>query len=115
VAIGIPAGRESPLIFDASTSVVARGKIIVAAKPGRPFPRVGGGSGRPLHHRRESRAGRSHASVRRPEGIGAIVHHRHCVRCPDGRRLRLPPEHVGGPLEYRTLDMCWPRCERISS
>jgi LDH2 family malate/lactate/ureidoglycolate dehydrogenase len=31
VAIGIPAGRENPLIFDASTSVVARGKIILAA------------------------------------------------------------------------------------
>jgi LDH2 family malate/lactate/ureidoglycolate dehydrogenase len=32
VAIGIPAGRDDPLIFDASTSVVARGKIIVAAQ-----------------------------------------------------------------------------------
>jgi len=31
VAIGIPAANEPPLIFDASTSVVARGKIIVAA------------------------------------------------------------------------------------
>lgn len=31
VAVGIPAGDEPPLIFDASTSVVARGKIIVAA------------------------------------------------------------------------------------
>jgi LDH2 family malate/lactate/ureidoglycolate dehydrogenase len=31
VAVGIPAASEPPLIFDASTSVVARGKIIVAA------------------------------------------------------------------------------------
>lgn len=31
VAVGVPAGIEPPLIFDASTSVVARGKIIVAA------------------------------------------------------------------------------------
>ena len=31
LAIGVPAGAEPPLIFDASTSVVARGKIIVAA------------------------------------------------------------------------------------
>jgi len=31
VAIGVPAGQEDPLIFDASTSVVARGKIIMAA------------------------------------------------------------------------------------
>jgi LDH2 family malate/lactate/ureidoglycolate dehydrogenase len=38
VAIGIPAGREHPLIFDASTSVVARGKIIVAAQTGHPIP-----------------------------------------------------------------------------
>jgi len=38
VAIGIPAGRENPLIFDASTSVVARGKIIVAAHTGKPIP-----------------------------------------------------------------------------
>jgi LDH2 family malate/lactate/ureidoglycolate dehydrogenase len=38
VAIGIPAGQEPPLIFDASTSVVARGKIIVAAHTGQPIP-----------------------------------------------------------------------------
>ena len=38
VAIGIPAGKEHPLIFDASTSVVARGKIIVAAHTGQPIP-----------------------------------------------------------------------------
>ena len=31
VAVGVPAGEEPALIFDASTSVVARGKIIVAA------------------------------------------------------------------------------------
>ena len=31
VAVGVPAGDEPPLIFDASTSVVARGRIIVAA------------------------------------------------------------------------------------
>jgi LDH2 family malate/lactate/ureidoglycolate dehydrogenase len=38
VAIGIPAGEEDPLIFDASTSVVARGKIIVAAHTGEAIP-----------------------------------------------------------------------------
>lgn len=38
VAIGIPAGEEDPLIFDASTSVVARGKIIVAAHTRTPIP-----------------------------------------------------------------------------
>ena len=38
VAIGIPAGNEDPLIFDASTSVVARGKIIVAAHTKKPIP-----------------------------------------------------------------------------
>ena len=38
IAIGIPAGEEDPLIFDASTSVVARGKIIVAAQTGEPIP-----------------------------------------------------------------------------
>lgn len=38
VAIGIPAGQEDPLIFDASTSVVARGKIIVAAQTKEPIP-----------------------------------------------------------------------------
>jgi LDH2 family malate/lactate/ureidoglycolate dehydrogenase len=31
LAVGIPAGHEDPVIFDAATSVVARGKIIVAA------------------------------------------------------------------------------------
>ena len=38
IAIGIPAGEESALIFDASTSVVARGKIIVAAHRKQPIP-----------------------------------------------------------------------------
>lgn len=38
VAIGVPAGEEDPLIFDASTSVVARGKIIVAAQTKEPIP-----------------------------------------------------------------------------
>jgi LDH2 family malate/lactate/ureidoglycolate dehydrogenase len=37
-AVGIPAGSEPPLVFDASTSVVARGKIIVAAQEGKPIP-----------------------------------------------------------------------------
>jgi len=38
VAVGIPAGQEPPLIFDASTSVVARGRIIVAAHTGEAIP-----------------------------------------------------------------------------
>lgn len=38
IAIGVPAGEEHPLIFDASTSVVARGKIIVAAHSKKPIP-----------------------------------------------------------------------------
>lgn len=38
LAFGIPAGAEPPLIFDASTSVVARGKIIVAAHTGASIP-----------------------------------------------------------------------------
>jgi LDH2 family malate/lactate/ureidoglycolate dehydrogenase len=38
VAVGIPAGDEPPLIFDAATSVVARGKIIVAAHNKEPIP-----------------------------------------------------------------------------
>lgn len=37
-SIGIPAKEEAPLLFDASTSVVARGKIIVAAQEGRTIP-----------------------------------------------------------------------------
>jgi LDH2 family malate/lactate/ureidoglycolate dehydrogenase len=37
-AIGVPAGQEKPLMFDTSTSVVARGKIIVAAHAGKDIP-----------------------------------------------------------------------------
>ena len=37
-AVGIPAGTGMPLILDASTSVVARGKIILAAHSGSPIP-----------------------------------------------------------------------------
>jgi LDH2 family malate/lactate/ureidoglycolate dehydrogenase len=38
MGVGIPAGGEEPLIFDASSSVVARGKIIVAAHRGKSIP-----------------------------------------------------------------------------
>lgn len=38
LAVGVPAGDEPPLIFDASTSVVARGRLIVAAQAGMPIP-----------------------------------------------------------------------------
>jgi LDH2 family malate/lactate/ureidoglycolate dehydrogenase len=38
LAVGIPAGEEPALLFDASTSVVARGKIIVAAQEGKVIP-----------------------------------------------------------------------------
>lgn len=37
-AIGIPAGEEPPLVFDAATSVAARGKIIAAAERGLAIP-----------------------------------------------------------------------------
>jgi LDH2 family malate/lactate/ureidoglycolate dehydrogenase len=37
-SIGVPANEEAPLLFDASTSVVARGKIIVAAQEGKTIP-----------------------------------------------------------------------------
>ena len=48
-SIGIPAKEEGPLLFDASTSLVARGKIIVAAQEGGRF-RLGWAM-----HSRESR------------------------------------------------------------
>lgn len=35
---GVPAGEHEPIIFDMATSVVARGKIILAAKKGEPIP-----------------------------------------------------------------------------
>lgn len=38
MAVAIPAGKDRPLIFDASSSVVARGKIIVAAHRNEPIP-----------------------------------------------------------------------------
>lgn len=38
IGVGIPAGDEPPLVFDASTSVAARGKIIVAAHNGWAIP-----------------------------------------------------------------------------
>jgi LDH2 family malate/lactate/ureidoglycolate dehydrogenase len=38
LAVGIPAGEEMPLIFDASSSIAARGKIINAAHRNVPIP-----------------------------------------------------------------------------
>jgi LDH2 family malate/lactate/ureidoglycolate dehydrogenase len=37
-AVAIPAGRQLPIIADMATCVVARGKIIMAAKKGEPIP-----------------------------------------------------------------------------
>ena len=38
MAVAIPAGEEMPVVFDASSSVVARGKIIMAAHRNLPIP-----------------------------------------------------------------------------
>ncbi len=38
IAYAIPAGEEQPIVLDMATSVVARGKIMVAATEGRPIP-----------------------------------------------------------------------------
>lgn len=38
IAVAIPAGREMPLLFDASSSIAARGKIINAAHRNVPIP-----------------------------------------------------------------------------
>jgi LDH2 family malate/lactate/ureidoglycolate dehydrogenase len=37
-AMGVPAGRERPIVVDMATSVAARGKIILAAKKGEAIP-----------------------------------------------------------------------------
>ena len=37
-AVALPAGEEGPVVLDMACSVAARGKIIVAAKEGRPIP-----------------------------------------------------------------------------
>lgn len=36
LAVGVPAGKERPIVVDMATSVVAKGKIIMAAKTGKP-------------------------------------------------------------------------------
>lgn len=38
LAIGVPAGKEAPFLLDMATSVVARGKIIMAAQKGMDIP-----------------------------------------------------------------------------
>ncbi|WP_241236343.1 Ldh family oxidoreductase [Brevibacillus marinus] len=38
LAVGVPSGRELPFMLDMATSVVARGKIIVAAQKGEAIP-----------------------------------------------------------------------------
>lgn len=38
LAVGVPAGKEEPFIMDMATSLVARGKIIVAAQKGESIP-----------------------------------------------------------------------------
>ena len=38
IAMGVPTGTEVPIIIDASTSIVARGKIVAAARTKTPIP-----------------------------------------------------------------------------
>lgn len=38
ICIAIPAGEERPIVYDGATSVVARGKIVLAQKKGVPIP-----------------------------------------------------------------------------
>jgi LDH2 family malate/lactate/ureidoglycolate dehydrogenase len=38
IAIGIPTGTDTPILIDMSTSVISRGKIILAAKENQPIP-----------------------------------------------------------------------------
>lgn len=38
LSVAVPAGRLSPVVFDMASSVVARGKIILAAQRGEPIP-----------------------------------------------------------------------------
>lgn len=38
ISVAVPAGQESPIILDMATSVVARGKIILAAQKGESIP-----------------------------------------------------------------------------
>ncbi len=38
IGIGVPAGKRRPLVFDASTAIAARGKIIAAAKKNATIP-----------------------------------------------------------------------------
>lgn len=38
IAVAVPAGKQYPLVFDAATSTVASGKIIVADIEGKPIP-----------------------------------------------------------------------------
>lgn len=38
LSVGIPCGQETPVLLDMSTSVVARGKIVIAARTGSPIP-----------------------------------------------------------------------------
>lgn len=59
IAIGIPAGRERPVLFDASSSVAARGKIIAAAQKNLAIPEGWAidPQGRPTTDAREALAG----------------------------------------------------------
>ncbi|HHW40097.1 MAG TPA: Ldh family oxidoreductase [Syntrophomonadaceae bacterium] len=38
ICVAVPAGKERPVIYDGATSVVAIGKIVLAAKKGEPIP-----------------------------------------------------------------------------
>lgn len=59
VAVAVPAGHEYPIVFDMSTSTVARGKIILAEKEGKeiPFGWAVDKLGRPTSNPREALEG----------------------------------------------------------
>ena len=93
LAWALPGGNGAPILLDMATSVVAGGKIMLAANAGQPIP-DGVGRGRRGHpdHRSAHSAARRHARAGRwPQGLRPCYRARHAVRHAHRRGLCLPP------------------------
>jgi (2R)-3-sulfolactate dehydrogenase (NADP+) len=138
VAAVFPRRAADPLMIDLSLSEVARGKLMVAAKEGKPIPKgLGARRRRPAHHRPAGRAGRLDAADRRgvvqPKGamlalvvellvtalIGAnFGFEASSFFVDEGNRPRIgqafiviDPGALAGATPTSTASRCWsPRC-----
>ena len=112
IAIGIPAGKEAPVVLDIATSVSSFGNIRQHQVTGQPMPEgwvVHSATGRADRRSEEGGGGRA-AADRRPQGLRPRADHRACwPACSTARPSAATWSILSGPARNRPTpgSSCW--------